>query len=1413
MNFRTKAFLVSALVVALAVAGCGGGSQPVVIALSPNAAQSVVAGQSVSITATVSNDKLNKGVTWSLTGPGTLSAQTATSVTYTAPSPIAANATATITATSASDTTKTTTLTINLQAVSIALTPGATQTDEQSQTTPITAAISNDPANKGVTWTLTGAGALSGQTATTVTYTAPASITASSTATVTATSVFDGTKTASLTINLVPPPSVTTTTLPAGTVGVSYTASLAATNGVSPYTWTVTLGALPGGLALSSGGQISGTPTAFGTFNFTVQVKDAHNFTASANLSIKINPAPVSITTTSLPNGIVSASYSANLNATGGAPPITWSVTVGSLPTGLVLDAATGAITGTPTTAGTFSFTVQAADSSTPALTATKALSITIIPVLSITTASLPNGITSTAYSATLASSGGVTPVTWTVTLGTLPAGLTLNATTGAISGTPTTAGTSNFTVQAADSGTPQQKVTKALSITIVQQLVISNNTLPTGAVNSVYSATLQSSGGTPAVTWSISAGTLPAGLTLTANTGAITGTPTTAGTSNFTVQATDSGTPQQIATKALIIVINPVLAITTTSPMPSGTVGTAYSQTLRTNGGGIAPITWSIIVGPLPPGLSLAPSTGVISGTPTASGTFNFTVQAADSGTPQQTDSKALSISVATAPLSVATTGLPDGVVGQAYTGATLQSAGGNPPVTWSISVGSLPAGLTLNTTTGAITGTPTTAATTTFTVKATDSTTPTAQTATKSLSIRVNAVLTITTTLPGGTVNSPYNATLAASGGATPITWSITVGSLPAGLTLNASTGMISGTPTASGTSSFTVQATDSTSPTAQTATANLSITVTVAPLVITTTSLPNGVVTSVYNQTIMFTGGTNPVTWSITAGALPAGLVLNTANGNITGTPTTAGTSTFTVKATDSATPTAQTATANLSITVNSAACGTGSESLLNGQYAFALQGFNGTNPVGIGGIFDADGLGNIAKSVGIVDINDGGPSGVQLNQAITSAGSSYSIGPDHRGCMTIITGAVSRTFRFSLGNLLTTGVASTGHVIQFDSSGEFVAGTLRIQNPAGFSNAAINGNYAFGATAPKANSGKFAVLGTFTAAGGVISAGQADTNDNGNVDNLGAAFTYPPTPVAFTGSYTIAANGRGTFTITVTSGGTPVATVHASLYVVSASEMLMLSTDPQTTNSLFVGSALQTTQSTFGASSLNAPSILYTTGLQNNGGTTASRVSAGIFSPNSSGSFTFSGNTNKGGTIGADNVSGSYSVASNGRVTFSVAGAGANNLPIIYLVSPNKGFVIFTDSGLTNPHVEFGLFEPQTGGPFTNASASGTYAFGTVWPSEINVGDDEGVATFASPNVTGTSDSISSGSSNPNNAFSGTFSIDSTGLGVIPANCSISGGTCQTIFFVISPTKAVVFDVKTTNTNPNLQVADK
>ena len=238
--------------------------------------------------------------------------------------------------------------------------------------------------------------------------------------------------------------------------------------------------------------------------------------------------------------------------------------------------------------------------------------------------------------------------------------------------------------------------------------------------------------------------------------------------------------------------------------------------------------------------------------------------------------------------PLSVVTvSSLPTAVVGSSYS-ATLQAKSGTPPYTWSVTSGTLPAGLTLDTSTGVISGTPTapsaaisgkrTSANTSpttdnFTVTVTDSSTP-AKTASASMQIVVNPPLALTTaSLPAGVVGTAYNQTLAATGGMTPYTWTVSSGSLPAGLSLNASSGAITGTPTGPfvGTTSFTVTVTDAENPT-KNATANLSIAISAPTLTVTTTSLTGGLLGTAYSQGLTATGGVTPYTWAVTTGSLP-------------------------------------------------------------------------------------------------------------------------------------------------------------------------------------------------------------------------------------------------------------------------------------------------------------------------------------------------------------------------------------------------------------------------------------------------------------------------------------------------------------------------------------------------------------
>ncbi|MEI8353057.1 MAG: putative Ig domain-containing protein, partial [Lentisphaerota bacterium] len=341
---------------------------------------------------------------------------------------------------------------------------------------------------------------------------------------------------------------ITTASLADGEVNLAYSQTLAATGGVTPYTWLRTAGALPNGLALSAAGVISGTPTVTGTFSFTVQVRDSVAVTTNKSLSITVFAAPA-VTTATLPNGEVSLVYSQTLAATGGVTPYSWLRTGGVLPNGLTLSAA-GVISGTPTAAGVFSFTVQVRDTLNGI--ATRALSITVLAAPSITTTTLPNGEVSLAYNRTLAAAGGLTPYAWTVSAGALPGGLALSS-AGAISGTPTTAGIFNFTVQAQDANLAT--TTRGLSITVIAQPSITTALLSTGQVAVAYSQTLAATGGTVPYIWTVSAGALPGGLALS-TTGVISGTPTVAGTFNFTAQVQD--TNLMVANRSLSITVLP---------------------------------------------------------------------------------------------------------------------------------------------------------------------------------------------------------------------------------------------------------------------------------------------------------------------------------------------------------------------------------------------------------------------------------------------------------------------------------------------------------------------------------------------------------------------------------------------------------------------------------------------------------------------------------------------------------------------------------------------------------------------------------------------------------------------------------------------------------------------------------------
>lgn len=250
--------------------------------------------------------------------------------------------------------------------------------------------------------------------------------------------------------------------------------------------------------------------------------------------------------------------------------------------------------------------------------------------------------------------------------------------------------------------------------------ITLDPTTAPNGVAGRPYNQGIAASGGAEPYNYAVYSGALPPGLALDPVTGAISGTPALAGTFDFTIKATDCSLCPGRRNYSITIDC-PTITVSPANPnLPAGLVGTPYNGAF-TASSGLAPYAFSKGAGALPDGLTLDPVSGVLSGTPTASGTFSFAVRATDSAGCAGSTNYVLTINCPTISLRPVNPNLPSGVAGAPFNGA-FTAIGGIAPYSFSITNGALPAGLALDAATGVLSGAPTRRDTFNFVIRATD-------------------------------------------------------------------------------------------------------------------------------------------------------------------------------------------------------------------------------------------------------------------------------------------------------------------------------------------------------------------------------------------------------------------------------------------------------------------------------------------------------------------------------------------------------------------------------------------------------------------------------------------------------------------------------------------------------------------
>ncbi len=659
--------------------------------------------------------------------------------------------------------------------------------------------------------------------------------------------------------------------------------------GTAPFTWTAT--GLPNGMSIRSGvatssqgltpgnAELWGVPDTLGSSNIQVTVTDADGNSATQSFTLAVSPLQLQF---GFVNGIRGVPYSGTLRLIGGTGPYSEQQIVGTYPGGLTLNGLV--MSGTPLENGRFNVEILYSDSASHTVRQNTGITISDsgTSTLSINNGqSLGTALLNSGYSSQF-SACCVPSYAWTLLSGTLPPGLTLSP-SGVLSGTPNTIGVYTFLVQVADASNSGNTAARDFTLTVTPLNITTNGNLPYGNVGAPYSQTFATSGGTGTITWSlVPFNYLPPGLTLS-NAGVLSGSPTQEGYYFFTITATDTAGHTRTFTPNVSIYpagIVPPLQLNFGPNLGNYLIGVYNFQ--LTASGGVPPYHFSYT-----PSATLVPGMRVLDGAPLPSG-FPSTVTGSFAGivtTPnlyttslRVTDSTNATFDmpitwnvVNLAVVTSTSASIPPVTVGAPYS-FTFTGFGGSGNYSWSSN--NLPPGLSISTS-GTVSGTPTTAGAYNYTITLTDLTSNVSLSF--GYSILVNA-FSITTggVLPQGTIGVAYSQTFSASGCGTGCTWTLGGGSLPPGLSLS-SAGVLSGTPNSFFNSGFQVQVAGSNG----TVHKEFSLLInfnTIQPLFITNgaTLGPNNLNNN-FSTALNAQGGTPPYTWSLASGSLPPGITI--------------------------------------------------------------------------------------------------------------------------------------------------------------------------------------------------------------------------------------------------------------------------------------------------------------------------------------------------------------------------------------------------------------------------------------------------------------------------------------------------------------------------------------------------------